>query len=53
MKKIISEIKNGNHNQFVYNGKNEQVRCKCGHAAIWWETGFLCGTITAYPCKFN
>lgn len=31
---------------------NGKVKCKCGYNAIWWRTGYICGTITAYPCKY-
>lgn len=50
---LISDIRSGKHKQFVYNEKDQSVKCKCGHAAVWWKTGFICGTITAYACKFN
>jgi len=46
-------IRSGKHKQFVYDTEKERVKCRCGHVAVWWETGFLCGTITAYPCRFN
>lgn len=38
-------------NQFYYDGY--VVRCKCGHQAVFWKTGYICGTTTAYPCKYN
>ncbi len=47
----IQEIKNGTHKQFEL--KNGVVHCKCGHKGIYFKTGYLCGTITAYPCKYN
>lgn len=52
MKNQQEEIKNGTHKQFeLIDGV---VKCKCGyrHPAIWWKTGYICGTITAYPCKY-
>lgn len=49
----LAEIKSGIHKQFVYDSEKQRVECRCGQAAIWWRTGYLCGTITAYPCKFN
>lgn len=50
---LMTDIKNGTHKQFVYNTELTRVDCRCGHPAVWWKTGFLCGTITAYPCKYN
>jgi hypothetical protein len=52
-KELIDSIKNGTHKQFVFNQKEEWVECKCGRKAIFHRDGFLCGTITAYPCKYN
>lgn len=49
---IVSEILPGTHRQFIFNEEKEKVECRCGHAAVWWRTGYVCGTITAYPCKF-
>lgn len=48
---LLETIKNGTHPQFLLN--EDKVECKCGHVAIWVRTGYLCGTITAYPCKYN
>ena len=50
---LIEEIKAGKNEQFIYNTDSERVQCKCGHNAIWWQRDYLCGTITAYPCKYN
>ena len=50
-KELIAQIKNNTHKQFEL--VNGYVRCKCGYTAIFWKTGYLCGTITAYPCKYN
>jgi len=50
---LFSEIKDGSHKQFILNTAIEKVECRCGHRAIWWRTGYLCGTITANPCSFN
>lgn len=50
---LAEEIKSGKHKQFVFDTEVELVYCRCGHRAIWWKTGYLCGTITAYPCKYN
>lgn len=50
---LAKQIRNGNHPQFVFNKEKDRVECRCGHAAVWWKTGYICGTITAYPCKFN
>ena len=51
LKDIQEEIRNKTHKQFelVYG----YVKCKCGHIAIFFRTGYLCGTITAYPYKYN
>ena len=51
--RLLAEVKAGNHKQFVLNTDKERVECRCGHVAIWWRTGYLCRTITAYPCRFN
>lgn len=51
--RLLAEVKAGTHKQFVLNTEKERVECRCGHATIWWRTGYLCGTITAYPCRFN
>ena len=51
--KLLQVIKNGTHQQFLLNNEKGRVECKCGHVAIWWHTGYVCGTITAYPCKYN
>ncbi len=51
--RLLAEVKAGTHLQFVLNTDKNRVECRCGHVAIWWKTGYLCGTITAYPCRFN
>ena len=51
--KLQTEIKSGLHKQFVLNSGKNRVECRCGHVAIFFRTGYLCGTITAYPCKYN
>lgn len=53
MKILSTEIKQGTHKQFYLDLESNRVFCKCGHIAAFWQTGYLCGTITAYPCKFN
>jgi hypothetical protein len=50
---IITIIKDGNDPEFVYNQDKERVECRCGHPAVWWGDGFVCGTITAYPCDYS
>jgi hypothetical protein len=49
---LLLSVKNGTHPQFFLDNKESQVKCKCGCKAVWWKTGYLCGSITAYPCKF-
>jgi hypothetical protein len=51
--KYIDQIRKGDHPQFVYDFENEKVMCRCGHAAVFHRTSYICGTITAYPCKYN
>lgn len=48
----LMSIKNGQDPQFVFNAKAEQVECKCGRKAVWLREGYLCSSITAYPCKY-
>jgi len=50
---MLKSIKEGTHTQFRLNKEKDNVECKCGQVAIWWRTGYLCPTITAYPCKYN
>lgn len=50
---LHQQIKEGRHKQFVFDNNEKRVKCRCGYKAIWWKTGYLCGTITAYPCKYN
>jgi hypothetical protein len=51
--RLLAEVKACTHPQFVLDTDKNRVECRCGHVAIWWKTGYLCGTITAYPCRFN
>jgi len=44
-------IREGKDKQFVWNKDKERVECKCGHVAVFMRQSFLCGTVTAYPCK--
>ena len=48
---LLETLKKGTHPQFLLN--KDIVECKRGHVAVWFRTGYLCGTITAYPCKYN
>lgn len=50
---MLAEVKSGTHKQFVLNSEKEQVESRCGEKAIWLKTGYVCITITAYPCRFN
>jgi len=52
-KSIFEQIKEGSHKQFVFDKECETVLCRCSHVAVWWNRNYLCGTITAYPCKYN
>lgn len=53
LNELRQSILDGTDKQFVFNNDKEQVECRCGRKAIFWSTGYLCGTITAYPCKYN
>ena len=50
---LIVKIKQGQHHQFIYNQGKQNVTCRCGLEAIWLRNGYLCPSITAYPCEFN
>ncbi len=50
--KLIEQIKQNKHPQFILDNAGF-VTCKCGHKAVDFRGGFLCGTITAYPCDYN
>lgn len=50
-KNEIESIKKGNHPQFVLTESG--IKCKCGHNAVYMQGGYICGTITAYPCIYN
>lgn len=52
-KELVKLISNDKHSQFIYNKEKNRIECRCGHAAVWWKTGYICGTITAYPCEYN
>lgn len=51
-KDAIRKIINGGDQGFVFNPVLQEVFCLCGHPAPWLRTGFVCGTITAYPCEY-
>ena len=53
LNKLIAEIKDGTHKQFVYNPKSKKVECRCGQSAIWWKTLYVCPTASAYPCDYT
>jgi len=53
IRKLLLEVKGGSHKQFEFDKEQQKVKCKCGHSAVWWKTNYICGTITAHPCKFN
>ena len=50
---LVNSILAGTHPQFVYDTESGKVKCKCGHNAVAFRDGYICGTITAYPCKYN
>lgn len=50
LQEIQQQIKEGKHPQFEL---KDVVMCKCGLTAIFWKTGYVCPSITAYPCKYN
>jgi len=52
-KSTFQQIKEGIHKQFLFDNEDEIVVCRCGHVAVWWNTNYICGTITAYPCKYS
>lgn len=52
-RELILSVKNGTHKQFLFSKKNDRVECKCGQAAVVFGNGYMCRTITAYPCKYN
>lgn len=39
-------------NGFIYNEKTGNIECRCGHVAVKTGNGYVCGTITAYPCEY-
>lgn len=50
---LFHQIKQNKHPQFIYNNKKQKVICRCQQEAIWLRNGYLCPTITAYPCEYN
>ncbi|GAB6119639.1 hypothetical protein JCM30204_07870 [Dysgonomonas termitidis] len=50
---LVNQIKEGKHPQFVYNNDKQMVTCRCGQDAVWMRNGYLCPTITAYPCEYS
>ena len=51
-KSYLQSIKHGSNPDFRYNREKERVECLCGHPAVWIRDGYVCGTITAYPCEY-
>ena len=49
---LLKQIKSGENTNYIFNEEKQIVTCRCGHAAVWFRTGFICGTITAYPCEY-
>lgn len=50
---LVNKIKSNTHHQFELSKVTGEVVCKCGRPAVYFRDGYLCGTITAYPCKYN
>lgn len=48
----LSKIRSGQHPQFVWNDVKQRVYCRCGEHAVLFRKGYLCSSITAYPCKY-
>lgn len=48
----LMDVIRGNYPGFRYNAEKQCVECLCGHPAPFLRTGYICGTITAYPCKY-
>ena len=38
--------------QISYDEHLKKYKCKCGHLAVMLNGGYVCGTITAYPCQY-
>lgn len=53
IRKLINEIRNGTHKQFILDYESERVKCKCGHDTVFVSDGYVCGTITAYRCDYS
>lgn len=49
---VLKSINEGTHPQFTTN-EDGHIICKCGHNAVEFRGGFICGTVTAYPCSYN
>ncbi len=50
---LVKQIEEGKHHQFTLDKKKQRVTCRCGEDAVWLRDGYLCPTITAYPCEYN
>ncbi|MDR1716496.1 MAG: hypothetical protein LBS20_11695 [Prevotella sp.] len=50
---LTEQIKTGEHPQFIYDKEKQKITCRCGLEALWFQNGYLCPTVTAYPCRYN
>ena len=39
--------------QFSLDETEGKMKCKCGSVAVFWKTGYICSSITAYPCEYS
>lgn len=53
LRETQQEIKSGKHKKFFLDTNRKQVSCRCGERAVFINGGYICSTITAYPCKYN
>ena len=39
--------------QFSLDETEGKMKCKFGSVAVFWKTGYICSSITAYPCEYS